>query len=664
MRRLFLLALLVLLCAIPAHGQSTTVSGQIVDSGGQTWFAGTIQFTFRVSPSNPSAQYMWNGAPFSSSSTFPQNPLSLDGTGSFSGLSIPSNTAIAPAGSTWIVTVCPAATVPNCYTKGLTITGATQNISSQVVPPPVVVNFSVPIVGARAYTDAEVVGASPGAIYLNVTDNTLHVCVQTGFPPCTWESQTSNPSPVFNTVLYIGGANSLLWGGGDIGSQANVAYAFLPATGGKIVVLPNSTGPGACYLYNTSIEFTAVSKYVIFAGSSPPQISPTGAVSGGSCIQYTHVTATHAVDLDWTPTGGGGYMPGGGIRDLVIANSATEGSSTQCTTNGGCGSLATGVFFGKSNGGVHEGYFENLAIKGFGVDLDQEDAGGIGWGSTFNNVGLVLGTVGWKDGVGHENQVCTGCVIAVNTTGSQWNGTPNVAADITFIAGSVDSNLSVGLSGSNYIYNSHAVHYENLGVTSNKYIAGTMEVYLSGGKVIDDNSGGSSSQDWFEMSQGSMNGFSWFGGNGGRTYTGLLAFSTGHIYVQGVNSNITAFPDLNNICLPTLCTANITAGTGPFASVWSLVLTGSFVSIGQATNSSIFYVRDDSVGGTAIATVDNAATNVALSGAAGASAGATFVVGSPSGNQIGLQYSGGSLQVAGAGAAIGQTLRYTQTLLR
>jgi hypothetical protein len=197
MRRLRLLALLVLLCAIPAHGQSTTVSGTITDAGGQAWFAGTIQFLFRPAASNPTAQYMWNGAPFSSSSTFPQNPLSLDGTGSFSGLSIPSNTAIAPAGSQWAVTVCSAATVPNCYTKLLTISGTTQNISSQVIPPSVVVNLTVPLIGARAYTDAEVVGAAAGTSYLNVTDNTLHLCIQSGFPPCTWHSIVSSTAIIF-----------------------------------------------------------------------------------------------------------------------------------------------------------------------------------------------------------------------------------------------------------------------------------------------------------------------------------------------------------------------------------------------------------------------------------------------------------------------------------
>jgi hypothetical protein len=140
---------------------------------------------------------MWNGAPFSSSSTFPQNPLSLDGTGSFSGLSIPSNTAIAPAGSQWAVTVCPAATVQTCFTKLLTISGTTQSISSQIVPPSVVVNLTVPLLGARAYTDAEITGAAAGTSYLNVTDNTLHLCIQSGFPPCTWHSIVSSTALIF-----------------------------------------------------------------------------------------------------------------------------------------------------------------------------------------------------------------------------------------------------------------------------------------------------------------------------------------------------------------------------------------------------------------------------------------------------------------------------------
>jgi hypothetical protein len=185
MRRLLLLVLALLASAIPARGQSTLVSGTITDQGGQAWFAGTVQFTFRPANSNPTAQYFWNGAPFSSSTTIPVPAQQLDGSGSFSGISIPSNNFITPSGSTWTVQVVPASTT-SAFSQNLTITGATQNISAQIIPPAINLNLSVPLLGARAYTDSEVSGALPGTLYFNNTDNRLHVCLLTGFPPCTW----------------------------------------------------------------------------------------------------------------------------------------------------------------------------------------------------------------------------------------------------------------------------------------------------------------------------------------------------------------------------------------------------------------------------------------------------------------------------------------------
>ena len=223
----FWLVLVLLLCAIPAHAQSTSVSGTITDQGGQAWFAGTIQFRFRPADSNPTSQYFWNGVPFDKSTTLPANPLTLNGSGAFSALSVPSNTSIAPGGSTWTVTVCPAASVPNCYSQNLTITGATQNISSQLIPPAAMVNLTVPLLAARAYTDASIIGASPGVQYFNVTDNKTHVCIQSGFPPCTWTATSgigSSPGGANTNVQFN---NSAAFGG-------DLRFTFNSATGAMV----------------------------------------------------------------------------------------------------------------------------------------------------------------------------------------------------------------------------------------------------------------------------------------------------------------------------------------------------------------------------------------------------------------------------------------------
>src|SRR6516164_5519057 len=111
MKHVTLAVLLVLLCAIPAFGQSTTVSGQVTDGGGQSWNNGTITFTFLPNPAYPSGPYSWTGGAFNPYQTYNS---ALNGTGGYSALSVPSSSAITPTGTQWKVTVCAQATAP-CY---------------------------------------------------------------------------------------------------------------------------------------------------------------------------------------------------------------------------------------------------------------------------------------------------------------------------------------------------------------------------------------------------------------------------------------------------------------------------------------------------------------------------------------------------------------------
>jgi hypothetical protein len=475
-KKCFLLVAVLLCVALPAHGQSTTVSGTITDSGGQAWFAGTIQFVFRVSPSNPSAQYMWNGAPFSSSSTFPQNPLSLDGTGSFSGLSIPSNTAIAPAGSQWAVTVCPAATVPNCFTKLLTITGATQSISSQVVPPPVVVNLSVPLLGARAYADAEIVGGTPGIQYLNVTDNTIHVCVQAGFPPCTWVSQATGGTnqPTFNGVLFVGGSNSSFWGGGDIGSQINNAYAALPPPGGEIVVIPKSDG--TCYAFTTPVIATVANKYLLLDGWGSD--SQNGVISNGACLNYTPTTATTAIKLDYVPAIGGGVARNHGVRNLTLINN-------QGNTTGGTGSSAVGIECATVNAGCQNAAFENLRVNGFGTGIKLDTPASspqASFGTNCTSCSLGFNTTGFSIATGIENTSMVNPIILGNATGISMGS----SSAINLTHPSCDANTVLCVKSTGGTISITNPWFENQGGAQMEQVDAGLSLTISGGQAIDD----------------------------------------------------------------------------------------------------------------------------------------------------------------------------------
>src|SRR6266850_427701 len=184
MRYLRRLVLLFLLSPFLAQAQTTSVSGTITDAGAQSWNYGSYSFFFVPSPVNPQGPYRWQGAPFNVNQVISG---SLDATGSFASALVPSNTSITPSGSGWRLQVCPAATTA-CSSVALTISGASQSVTSSITPPAIVLNLGNPPPGAAAYTDSEVQGAKPGSFYYNINGNTLHMCSIIGFPPCTWLS--------------------------------------------------------------------------------------------------------------------------------------------------------------------------------------------------------------------------------------------------------------------------------------------------------------------------------------------------------------------------------------------------------------------------------------------------------------------------------------------
>lgn len=201
--------LLILVCFVlpgTAAAQSTSVSGTFTDLGGVIWKNGTYSFSFVPSPGNPAGPYKQGGAPFNVSQVISG---SLDNTGSLTSVAVPDNLTITPSGSTWRFQVCPAATATNgCFAINLTITGASQSITSSVIPPAVIVSMLNPPINPAAYVDAEIAGARQGNTYLNLTDNTIHVC--STVPPCVWIAQiVPGTSPSFSTITTTAGPNSL-----------------------------------------------------------------------------------------------------------------------------------------------------------------------------------------------------------------------------------------------------------------------------------------------------------------------------------------------------------------------------------------------------------------------------------------------------------------------
>ena len=339
--RWLLLVLGLLLAGVPALGQTTTsVSGTITDAGAQAWANGTITFTFRPSNSNPTGQYFQGGVQFNKNTTI--GPLPLDNTGSFTAALVPSNNTITPSGSTFTTQVCPAATTP-CFSQNLTITGATQNISSSIIPPAVNLNLAVPLLGARAYTDSEVSGALPGTFYFNVTDNRLHICLLTGFPPCTWfvlnggggtVTSVSGLAPLFTvanptttpTFSQISQAQNLFYaspnGSSGVPTFRALVSADLPVGTGTVTTVSDFSPLFTTNTRTTTPAFVGVSQSANLAFISPDNASgvPTFRALVGRDLPNPGPTLT---------TGKGGVNSKAAVTHQFLTAINTDGSVSQ-----------------------------------------------------------------------------------------------------------------------------------------------------------------------------------------------------------------------------------------------------------------------------------------------------------------------------------------------
>lgn len=155
-----------MLLSIPiAFAQSTTVNGTIVDPSGNIWANATVTAQFQQTPNTP-GPYVWSGGAYNTQPA----AVTTDSTGAFS-ISLPSNSAIAPSGSSWQFTVAPNATLPAAIVN-IQLTGGTLDIV------PIITAFSAWPVGniqgtfvSKAYNVTQV-GSVPlnvGALVYNTT---------------------------------------------------------------------------------------------------------------------------------------------------------------------------------------------------------------------------------------------------------------------------------------------------------------------------------------------------------------------------------------------------------------------------------------------------------------------------------------------------------------
>lgn len=160
MRQFKLFSFFFLFFATFAVAQNTTVSGTVTDANGQVWLNGTWSASL----------YSPNGAPFINGS--PVTTLSYNGSMNGSGflnISLPSNSSISPAGSMWVFSIKPFASVPAVGNIQISVSGTTQDITSVLSANAGKISFPAQN-GSYGYADSEVSPIpAPGATYFNTT---------------------------------------------------------------------------------------------------------------------------------------------------------------------------------------------------------------------------------------------------------------------------------------------------------------------------------------------------------------------------------------------------------------------------------------------------------------------------------------------------------------
>ncbi len=423
------------------------------------------------------------------------------------------------------------------------------------------------------------------------------------FPPLggnnVWTgNETHSGTEAFSGDVSIKNLNNALYAdqfpGADIGAQINAAYEALPPFGGKIFIPQKSDG--SIYDFSTPIIFSTVGKYVVLEGLGA-SANTTGNVHGQVTLNYTPTTATSALTLDWTPTTGGGFTPGAGLRNLTLINN--NGS-----TAGGTGSSATGISLGPVNAGAEAGTFESVKVQGFGKGLWVQDASGAGWGMRFFNCCFAFNNTGLLYDVPHEQDSYFGCTVMQNGVGINLNA---YGAEISLFGGSVDSNTVHGVVlADGAILHANAVHWENNPSTTVSYVYSTGSgSYLDiiGGTAYDVVASGSQSANWFSAGYLTVHGLSLIT-FGRATSANIFSANTigfadvvvndstllpNIIYIGGGagGSIVTSNPTISAF-IPSFGTSSLTlSGTGGASQVLRQSSSGAAVTVGQLAASEL-----------------------------------------------------------------------------
>jgi len=337
----------------------------------------------------------------------------------------------------------------------------------------------------------------------------------------TKSQDMSNARVANHAVRYVGGssAQSDL----DIGAQINSAYVSLPPEGGTVIVIGRLNG--GCYDFVTPIVAAVPGKDLLLEGGDLP--SPVSQPLSPPCLNYEPTDASSAITLDYVVAGPSVRPFMHGIRDLTLTNNS-------CRTRGGCGSEASGITIGGTNGGADGATFDNLQVVGFGkgvnVATSRLDSGEI----SFRTCTLVYNATGFADTHGDAVH------ISFDACHFHANGTGVVSrASITISDSILTSNIRVSVHCSHpAACNLNNDHFDSGDTTSTHFLAGNGVFSILGGDMRD--SGTSGTTDWWMHFAGSN--FSILGTSlttrGRSPQHVILSDSPGNALVQSANQDL------------------------------------------------------------------------------------------------------------------------------
>lgn len=350
MKKILLVLSFLMMLSTLTKAQSTSVTLNVTDTGGQLWANGTYRVTFLPNSQFPGATYSWTGGAFDPTTVYSG---ALDGSGSAT-FSIPSNSAINPTGTNWSLSVCPFATSP-CFSNTVAFNGTTQTLN--FTPTAISINAAP---GAVAYTDSEV-KAGLGGIYYNTTMQLLRLCIVSSGGLCSsWVNvgggsgpggtprldQVTDPnvSKTFNL-----GTTTLSFVNGSVDFSALTSAIKLPVIAGCTVAsagqicYDSTLGNWIVFNVAQSVIPTLLSSGTYTTGdilgisnvAGKITLTDLGPVNGTSGNSFVQVTTTNVLDGDvvcWDSVGTKWINCTPGVPVTVITGTSY---TIDCTTDRG-----------------------------------------------------------------------------------------------------------------------------------------------------------------------------------------------------------------------------------------------------------------------------------------------------------------------------------------